>query len=35
VPNTALWIAGFMLVGAVVTTKYANKCWKALYKDQK
>lgn len=35
VPNTAVWIAGFMLVGAVVSTEYANKSWKLLYKDQK
>jgi hypothetical protein len=31
VPNSLVWIAGFMAVGAVVTTKYANKCWKKLY----
>ena len=35
VPNTAVWIAGFMIVGAAVTTKYANKCWTSLYKDKK
>lgn len=32
VPNSVVWIAGFMAVGAVVTTNYANKCWKKLYK---
>jgi hypothetical protein len=31
VPNSLVWIAGFMAVGAVVTTKFANKCWKKLY----
>lgn len=35
VPNTVLWITGFMLVGSVVSTSYANKCWKSLYKDKK
>lgn len=34
VPNSIAWIAGFMLVGAVVTTDYANKSWKSLYKDR-
>lgn len=28
VPNSVLWITAFMLVGSVVTTKYANRCWK-------
>jgi len=29
VPNSILWISAFMLVGSVVTTRYANRCWKA------
>lgn len=29
VPNSILWITAFMLVGSVVTTRYANRCWKA------
>jgi len=29
VPNSVLWITAFMLVGSVVTTRYANRCWKA------
>jgi len=29
VPNSLLWITAFMLVGSVVTTRYANRCWKA------
>ena len=31
VPNSLLWITAFMLVGSVVTTKYANRCWKNAY----
>ena len=34
-PNTLLWIAAFMVVGAVVTDEYANRSWKSLYKDGK
>jgi hypothetical protein len=30
-PNTVFWIAGFMIVGAVVSTEYATQCWKKLY----
>jgi hypothetical protein len=33
-PSSVLWIAAFMAVGTVVSTKYATKCWKALYKDR-
>ena len=29
VPNSVLWITAFMLVGSVVTIRYANRCWKA------
>lgn len=32
IPNSAIWIIGFMTVGAVVTKKYANESWKKLYK---
>jgi hypothetical protein len=35
IPNSLLWIAAFMLVGAVVTTNYANRCWKSKYKEKK
>ena len=28
VPNSVLWITAFMLIGSVVTTKYAKRCWK-------
>ena len=31
VPNSLIWITGFMLTGAIVTTNYANKSWKKLY----
>ena len=30
-PNSLVWIMAFMVTGAFVTTKYANKCWKKLY----
>jgi hypothetical protein len=33
VPNSLLWISAFMLVGAMVTTRYANRCWKSTGKD--
>jgi hypothetical protein len=33
VPNSLLWITAFMLVGSVVTTRYANRCWKSTGKD--
>ena len=33
VPNSVLWISAFMLVGSVVTTRYANRCWKSTGKD--
>jgi hypothetical protein len=33
VPNSLLWISAFMLVGSVVTTRYANRCWKSTGKD--
>jgi hypothetical protein len=33
IPNSLLWITAFMLVGAVTTTKYANRCWKSARKD--
>ncbi len=33
VPNSVLWISAFMLVGAMVTTRYANRCWKSTGKD--
>ena len=33
IPNSMAWIAAFMMVGAVVTTRYANRCWRNLYKD--
>ena len=29
VPNSVVWITAFMLVGSVVTTRYANRCWRA------
>lgn len=32
IPNSLLWITGFMAVGAVVSKKYAEKTWKSLYK---
>jgi hypothetical protein len=32
-PNSLLWISAFMLVGSVVTTRYANHCWKSTGKD--
>lgn len=35
IPNSLLWISAFMLVGAVVTTNYANRCWKSKYKEKK
>ena len=35
VPNSVLWISAFMLVGSVVTTKYANRCWKSAPKQRK
>lgn len=31
-PNSMLWITGFMLIGFLVTQKYANDSWKKLYK---
>lgn len=31
VPNTVIWIAAFMLVGAVVSTNTAKRCWRRLY----
>lgn len=31
-PNSIVWIVGFMFVGAIVTKNYANGCWKTLYK---
>ena len=31
-PNSIVWIAGFMIVGAFTTKKYANDSWKKLYK---
>jgi hypothetical protein len=34
VPNSAIWITAFMLVGSLVTTKYANWCWKSTGKDR-
>lgn len=30
-PNSMMWIIAFVTVGSLVTTKYANKCWKKLY----
>jgi hypothetical protein len=33
IPNSLVWITAFMLVGAVVTTEYANQCWKSTGKD--
>jgi len=33
VPNSLVWITVFMLVGAVVTTRYANRCWKSTGQD--
>lgn len=33
VPNSVLWIMAFMLTGAVVSTNYANACWKSIRKD--
>jgi hypothetical protein len=32
IPNSLVWITVWMAVGALVTTKYAKKCWKNLYK---
>jgi hypothetical protein len=34
-PNSIIWIIGFMAVGAVVTKSYATKTWLSLYKDKK
>jgi hypothetical protein len=33
VPNSVLWIMAFMLTGAVVSTDYANACWKSIKRD--
>jgi hypothetical protein len=33
VPNSVLWIIAFMLTGAVVSTDYANACWKSIKRD--
>ena len=33
VPNSMLWIMAFMLTGAVVSTNYANACWKSIKSD--
>ena len=33
VPNSVLWIMAFMLTGAVVTTNYANACWKSIKRN--
>jgi len=33
VPNSVLWIMAFMLTGAVVSTNYANACWKSIKRD--
>jgi len=30
-PNSLIWIAGFIIVGACVSKTYADKCWKSLY----
>jgi hypothetical protein len=32
IPNSVAWIAVWMTVGALVTTKFAKKCWTSLYK---
>jgi hypothetical protein len=31
IPNSLVWIAGFMLTGMVVSKKYADDSWKKLY----
>lgn len=32
IPNSVFWIGMFMLVGSVVSTRYARKSWMSLYK---
>jgi hypothetical protein len=32
IPNSLVWITGFMAVGAIVSKQYAEKTWKSLYK---
>jgi hypothetical protein len=32
IPNSILWITGFMTVGAIASKEYAQKSWKNLYK---
>lgn len=34
-PNSIVWIIGFMLVGLLVSKEYATKCWTSLYKGKK
>lgn len=31
-PNSVMWITGFMLIGSFVTKDYSNNSWKKLYK---
>jgi Domain of unknown function (DUF4815) len=35
VPNSAIWIILMTITGLLVSKKYAEKCWKSLYKDKK
>jgi hypothetical protein len=32
IPNSLVWITAFMITGMIVSKKYADDCWKKLYK---